>query len=43
MGWAGTTYFGVNQWLETEYNWNFAVSSFDRQNIMEFHYEDLIC
>ncbi len=42
MGWAGNTYFGVDQWIETETNWDSSVSQFDANNILELRFEDLI-
>lgn len=42
MGWAGTTYYGIEHWLETEYEWNTYASLFDKQNILELRFEDLI-
>jgi amino acid adenylation domain-containing protein len=42
MGWAGNTYFGVDGWLQTESNWNESVSKIDKNNVMEFYYENLI-
>lgn len=42
MGWAGTTYFGIDHWLETELEWDAFASRFDPHNVMELRFEDLI-
>jgi hypothetical protein len=42
MGWAGNTYFGIDQWLETETNWNSSVSLFDKQSTIEIRFENLM-
>lgn len=42
MGWAGNTYYGVDSWLKTESNWESFASLFDKNNVMELHFEDLI-
>lgn len=42
MGWAGNTYFGVDQWIEAERNWNSAARFFERQNVIEMRFEELI-
>ena len=42
MGWAGNTYFGVDQWLETERNWEVSSSLLDKHQAIELHFEDLI-
>ena len=42
MGWAGNTYFGIDPWLETETNWESSASLFDKKNIFEIRFEDLI-
>jgi hypothetical protein len=42
MGWAGNTYCGVDQWLETERNWDRNAGRFPREQIAELHYEALI-
>jgi hypothetical protein len=42
MGWAGNTYYGVDQWLDTEQNWDCNVARLGREHVMQLHYEDLI-
>jgi hypothetical protein len=42
MGWAGNTYFGVDLWLQAENDWDYSVARFDKNNVLEFHYENLI-
>ena len=42
MGWAGNTYYGINQWIETEKNWDSSVALFDKNDVMEIRFEDLI-
>jgi Sulfotransferase family len=42
MGWAGNTYYGVDQWIETERDWDRNVGKFSAGQITELHYEDLI-
>jgi hypothetical protein len=42
MGWAGNTYYGVDQWIETESNWDSSASLFKKNNIMELRFEDLV-
>jgi hypothetical protein len=42
MGWAGTAYFGVNQWIEAETSWENFGSLFNNKNILELFFEDLI-
>lgn len=43
MGWAGTAYFGIDQWLETENSWDCFVRECRKDSIKELFYEDLIC
>jgi hypothetical protein len=42
MGWAGTTYFGVDQWIETENSWDRIAPSLRENHVMELFYENLI-
>lgn len=42
MGWAGNTYFGIDGWLETEANWDASEVLFNKANVMEVRFEDLI-
>ncbi len=42
MGWAGNTYFGVDQWIETERNWDAYSWKFNGRNILQVKYEELI-
>jgi hypothetical protein len=42
MGWAGNVYYGVDQWIETETNWDHFRSKFDPNKVIELFYEDLI-
>jgi hypothetical protein len=42
MGWAGNVYSGVIPWIETETLWDQFCSRFDRQNVIEVCYEELI-
>jgi hypothetical protein len=42
MGWAGTAYFGIDQWLKTESCWDDFASMFKKSKLMELSYEDLI-
>ena len=42
MGWAGTTYFGIDPWLVAEMSWDKFGPTFNRSDVMELYYEDLI-
>jgi hypothetical protein len=41
MGWAATMYHGVDHWIETEENWDRAVSKIRPENVHTLTYEDL--
>jgi hypothetical protein len=42
MGWAGTTYFGVEQWLKTEEDWDTFSPLLEKRPTVEVFYESLI-
>ncbi len=42
MGWAGTLYHGVNQWLNTEQEWEAAADTFQPDQVLHIKYEELI-
>lgn len=42
MGWAGTLYHGISQWIETEKDWEDAAPGIDRSKHIQLTYEDLI-
>lgn len=42
MGWAESTYYGIDHWLESEKSWDRLRSSSSSDQIFEFRYEDLI-
>ena len=42
MGWAGTTYHGVDHWLKSESSWDRLKNRASESQIFEFRYEDLI-
>jgi hypothetical protein len=42
MGWAGNTYYGVDQWIDTETNWDESSGLFDHADPFEIRFEDLI-
>jgi hypothetical protein len=42
MGWAGNTYYGVNDWLKTESEWDHYVPTFPKGNVIDVSYERLI-
>jgi len=41
MGWAGTLYYGVEHWIETEADWNRAASRLAPDQSLEITYEEL--
>jgi hypothetical protein len=42
MGWAGNIYYGIDQWLETEENWDSFAPKRDPQRVLEIYFEELI-
>ena len=42
MGWAGTTYYAVNNWLEVESDWDRFGLTFQKDAVLEVLYERLI-
>ena len=42
MGWAGIPYFGVEQWLKTEQDWDRLSPLLDKRSTIELSYEQLI-
>jgi len=42
MGWAGTAYFSVEQWLGTERSWDRLLPQLKTRSTMELAYEELI-
>ena len=41
MGWAGSLYYGVGHWIETETDWDKALATPHRASVMALRYEDL--
>ena len=42
MGWAGTTYHGIEQWIEAERSWDRFAMLFDKTNTLQVFFEPLI-
>ena len=42
MGWAGTSYHGVEEWLKAEHLWENVVATIDSDRWVEIQYEQLI-
>ncbi|MEO0678791.1 MAG: sulfotransferase [Pseudomonadota bacterium] len=42
MGWAGTTYHGVDHWIETERTWTDAAQKFHENHVLNLRYESLL-
>jgi hypothetical protein len=42
MGWAGNTFYGIDQWLDTEANWESSRALFKIQDVLEIRFEELI-
>ncbi len=42
MGWAGNTYFGVEQWMDAEQSWDHLAHFFPAENVVCVRYEELI-
>lgn len=42
MGWAGSPYFGVDPWLETEREWDLVIRGEASRPVLTLRYEDLI-
>jgi hypothetical protein len=42
MGWAGNTYYGVDNWVQTEASWDICKEGLIKSNLMELQYEALV-
>ncbi|WP_081536380.1 sulfotransferase [Rhodovulum sp. P5] len=42
MGWAGTVYYGVDHWIDTETGWQALCGTLKPEQVIQISYEDLI-
>lgn len=42
MGWAGSTYYGIDHWLKTEVDWSKQAARLRPKQVLTIHYEDLV-
>jgi len=42
MGWAGISYFGINDWIDTEQGWNNALPDIAPERLLTVKFEDLL-